>query len=537
MYYNQNKLYNRNSFIGSNFQFNSPIKLENPIPFYKNGNKIHIKKENRGKFTDYCNGKVTNTCIQKGKNSPDPKIRKRATFAANARTWKHQLGGIIKFIQKISPKLASKARGRLLSSRIGQVKEFKTPYIFPGQLGWSPAETRTVWHRTNNPNFKIERKHKGRWDADTHGAPENGLWVSEKKDIGFMNDRPILVQLQQALKKPIVQIGDIPTQGKNNMRNYILREAEQSGADAVKFKGIKDNKTSNQNVTFIFEPTISATVAPKEMDTFNKQVSRLEPQEIKTQALQGVKDLMMGFMSPKWEQKALSRELTKQEVEAFQNLQGRALTTKLPMSGKFGPLDVRLENLDEGIQGYSQFFNNSIHNKKFPSEHFIAISNQATHPYYSAIHEGMHHGTFNIGAPGWINPQIPLSPIEESALNKVIRNAKALSDKLEVDPTKYNKVLKKLQTNLGMSKTEAKNFLDGKIKYWKNEQESRARAGALNKYIENNPNASERELVSIDNGRYVFTDESLKNLYNKTIALGLPIVGGSLALKQLENEN
>ena len=41
----------------------------------------------------------------------------------------------------------------------------------------------------------------------------------------------------------------------------------------------------------------------------------------------------------------------------------------------------------------------------------------------------------------------------------------------------------------------------------------------------------------VDNGRYVFTDESLKNLYNKTIALGLPIVGGSLALKQLENEN
>ena len=377
MYYNQNKLFNRNSFIGSNFQFNSPIKLENSIDFYKKGHKIHIKKENRGKFTDYCGGKVTNACIQKGKNSPDPRIRKRATFAANARTWKHQLGGVIKAIKLV----------------------------------------------------------------------------------------------------------------------------------------------------------------PKQMATFNKQVSRLAPQEIKTQAIKGVKDLMMGFMSPKWEQKALSRGLTKQEVEAFQNLQGRALTTKLPMSGKFGPLDVRLENLDEGIQGYSQFFNNSIHNKKFPSEHFIAISNQATHPYYSAIHEGMHHGTFNIGAPGWINPQIPLSPIEESALNKVIRNAKALSDKLEVDPTKYNKVLKKLQTNLGMSKTEAKNFLDGKIKYWKNEQESRARAGALNKYIENNPNASERELVSIDNGRYVFTDESLKNLYNKTIALGLPIVGGSLALKQLDNKN
>lgn len=179
------------------------------------------------------------------------------------KTEKKQLGGIIKLLQKVSPKLASKAKGRLLVSRLRQVKDLKTPYIFPGQLGWSPAETRTVWHRTNNPNFKIKRVFEGRWDAKEHGAPKNGLWVSEKKDIGFMNDRPILVQLQQTLKKPMVQIGDIPTQGKNNMRNYILREAEQSGADAVKFQGIKDNKASNQNVTFIFEPTTSAVLNPK----------------------------------------------------------------------------------------------------------------------------------------------------------------------------------------------------------------------------------------------------------------------------------
>ena len=179
------------------------------------------------------------------------------------KTEKKQLGGIIKLLQKVSPKLASKARGRLLASHLKQVKDFKTPYIFPGQLGWSPAETRTVWHRTNNPNFKIKRVFEGRWDAKEHGAPKNGLWVSEKKDIGFMNDRPILVQLQQTLKKPMVQIGDIPTQGKNNMRNYILRESEQSGADAVKFQGIKDNKASNQNVTFIFDPTASTTMPLK----------------------------------------------------------------------------------------------------------------------------------------------------------------------------------------------------------------------------------------------------------------------------------
>lgn len=49
--------------------------------------KIHIKESQKGSFTRYCNGKVTNECIQRGKNSPDPKIRKKATFAQNARRW------------------------------------------------------------------------------------------------------------------------------------------------------------------------------------------------------------------------------------------------------------------------------------------------------------------------------------------------------------------------------------------------------------------------------------------------------------------
>ena len=57
------------------------------IPMGKSG--IHIKKENRGSFTEYCGGKVTSECIQRGKNSPNPVIRKRATFAANVRKWKH----------------------------------------------------------------------------------------------------------------------------------------------------------------------------------------------------------------------------------------------------------------------------------------------------------------------------------------------------------------------------------------------------------------------------------------------------------------
>ena len=71
------------------------LNSSNLIQYFKNGHKIHIKKQNRGKFTDYCGGKVTDECIQRGKNSSDPKIRKRATFAANARKWGKKEGGIL----------------------------------------------------------------------------------------------------------------------------------------------------------------------------------------------------------------------------------------------------------------------------------------------------------------------------------------------------------------------------------------------------------------------------------------------------------
>lgn len=60
---------------------------------FAKGGKIHIKPENRGKFTKYCGGKVTSECIAKGKRSSDPAVRKRATFTANARKWHHAFGG------------------------------------------------------------------------------------------------------------------------------------------------------------------------------------------------------------------------------------------------------------------------------------------------------------------------------------------------------------------------------------------------------------------------------------------------------------
>ena len=80
------------------------------VPYLKKGSGIHIKKKNRGKFTEYCGGEVTDKCIQKAKKSKNPTLRKRATFAQNSRSWskKHKEGGEINNVDKSSDKKSKK---------------------------------------------------------------------------------------------------------------------------------------------------------------------------------------------------------------------------------------------------------------------------------------------------------------------------------------------------------------------------------------------------------------------------------------------
>jgi hypothetical protein len=58
----------------------------------KRRKKIRIKPSKRGTFTAWCKrqgyGGVTSACIAAGKRSKSAAIRKKATFAGNARKWK-----------------------------------------------------------------------------------------------------------------------------------------------------------------------------------------------------------------------------------------------------------------------------------------------------------------------------------------------------------------------------------------------------------------------------------------------------------------
>ena len=63
---------------------NNVLDLENISKFKKGG--IHIKPENRGKFT--ATKKRTGKTTEELAHSKNPLTRKRAIFALNARKWK-----------------------------------------------------------------------------------------------------------------------------------------------------------------------------------------------------------------------------------------------------------------------------------------------------------------------------------------------------------------------------------------------------------------------------------------------------------------
>ena len=70
------------------------------VPYYKEGNTIHIKKENRGKFTR--SAKEHNMGVQEfathvlnNKDEYNSTLVKRANFAKNSKKFKHAKGGLI----------------------------------------------------------------------------------------------------------------------------------------------------------------------------------------------------------------------------------------------------------------------------------------------------------------------------------------------------------------------------------------------------------------------------------------------------------
>lgn len=73
-------------------------------PLFAEGGRIHIKPENRGKFTE--TKRRTGKTTEELTHSKNPVTRKRAIFAQNARKWKHENGGGLGLDGMIKARLA-----------------------------------------------------------------------------------------------------------------------------------------------------------------------------------------------------------------------------------------------------------------------------------------------------------------------------------------------------------------------------------------------------------------------------------------------
>ena len=145
------------------------------LEILKNGSGIHIKEKNKGSFTRWCGGNVTSECIQKGKNSSNPKIRKKATFAANARKWKHKDGGTIEKFQQ----------GNKVSwwSKVGN--------FINSDAGKALISTGTSLLKTNVENKQLEA------EADAQKAQNEYDWEETMRQIQAQNQQEANQMYQQ----------------------------------------------------------------------------------------------------------------------------------------------------------------------------------------------------------------------------------------------------------------------------------------------------------------------------------------------------
>lgn len=238
----------------------------NYIDIFKKGG-IHIKKENRGKFTDYCGGKVTEECIQKGKNSPDPKIRKRATFAQNARHFKHQEGG----------------------------KAVKNPWYAKATVDTSTTLPRNLFYNTP----VVQQQAAENNDFDWEGIKLGNNPVAEITTVsstvdnsvprGLRNNNPLniiksnirwdgKIDGNDATFETFATIGDGYAAALKNLKSYINQGHNTISSIIAKWAPPSDNNPTSKYITYVAEQSgidPNTKIDPKNQEQMMKIVAAM----------------------------------------------------------------------------------------------------------------------------------------------------------------------------------------------------------------------------------------------------------------------
>lgn len=179
-------------------------------PSFKKGGHIHIKKKNRGKFTE--SAKRAGMGVQEyarhvlaNKDKYSSTLVKRANFARNAKKFKHEDGGILKYqnpsgtlpelIQRINKKSKANFVQRLLDPNRKYIQNWVNPLdVATHKLGWATEDTKQgafvypevqeidgelvdftnpIYRRSEGINSAIERRDTVRM------TPEQAEWFTK----------------------------------------------------------------------------------------------------------------------------------------------------------------------------------------------------------------------------------------------------------------------------------------------------------------------------------------------------------------------
>ena len=194
----------------------------NIIEKFKEGRKIHIKKANRGKFTEYCGGKVTSECIARGKNSSDPAVRKRATFAANARKWKHKKGGKA-FVEGVN----------VLDSNPKAYKRVKKMYKMRGyasggNFDWSSA----IQGGVQLIGSGLQMKQQNNWEKEWNKYIESQQKAIEANALKTVSQEDLNAYAKDLSNRLTEQSGEVVNVSPIDVQQMLQKKKSEALSDA-----------------------------------------------------------------------------------------------------------------------------------------------------------------------------------------------------------------------------------------------------------------------------------------------------------------
>lgn len=181
------------------------------------------------------------------------------------------------------------ARNRVVGRAISS-SEIKTPtQSMPNNVGWGPRQTIKGAIHDKDTMEPLKLYSPKRYDAVNEGAPKAGVWFQGKLGVprtaanhsipgkaekaanarDLFAKRPVRVEGDLELNKPLVTVGDVPN------RAQIQRAADTMGGDGVIFNDVYDNGYGRNQVVFSYRTDLkNGKMFKKGTNVANNEVSR-----------------------------------------------------------------------------------------------------------------------------------------------------------------------------------------------------------------------------------------------------------------------